>query len=96
MTTALTTGAGPDAGKSAEEARPTVAERWHINKRTLQIVLGLLWIIDAGLQFQPRMFGSDFVSMVIVPNASGQPTEEKSSRTATRRARRCWSSKIGR
>ncbi|HEV3264318.1 MAG TPA: hypothetical protein VG014_02270 [Acidimicrobiales bacterium] len=81
MTTALSTGAGPDAGKSAGGDRPTVAERWHINKRTIQIVLGLFWIIDAGLQFQPRMFGSDFVSMVIAPNASGQPTAIASSVT---------------
>jgi hypothetical protein len=50
-----------------------MAERLHINKRTIQIALGLMWIIDAGLQFQPRMFGTDFVSMVIAPNAAGQP-----------------------
>ena len=26
-------------------------------QRTLQIVLGLFWLFDAGLQFQPYMFG---------------------------------------
>src|ERR1035437_9477404 len=32
-----------------------------------------MWIIEPGLQLQPRMFGTDFVSMVIAPNAAGQP-----------------------
>ncbi len=81
MTTALSTGAGPGAGRLADGTTPTLAERWHIDKRTIQIVLGILWIIDAGLQFQPRMFGSDFVSMVIAPNASGQPSAIASSVT---------------
>ena len=80
MTVALSTGPRSNAGEAAE-ARPTLAERWHLNKRTIQIVLGVLWIIDAGLQFQPRMFGSDFVSMVIAPNAAGQPSPISSSVT---------------
>ncbi|HEX3840039.1 MAG TPA: hypothetical protein VHU85_04525 [Acidimicrobiales bacterium] len=79
MIAAHSTGAGSDAGKRSDGASPTLAERWHINKRTIQIVLGILWIIDAGLQFQPRMFGSDFVSMVIAPNASDQPSAIASS-----------------
>ena len=42
-------------------------------QRTLQIVLGLLWILDAALQFQPYMFGQGFVNSFILPNAQGQP-----------------------
>ncbi|HEY1830342.1 MAG TPA: hypothetical protein VGG38_08880 [Acidimicrobiales bacterium] len=42
-------------------------------QRTLQVVLGLLWILDAALQFQPYMFGNGFVDSFILPNAAGQP-----------------------
>jgi hypothetical protein len=42
-------------------------------QRTLQVILGLFWILDAALQFQPFMFSKSFVSTFIVPNAAGQP-----------------------
>src|SRR6185437_1352985 len=42
-------------------------------QRILQIVLGLFWILDAALQFQPFMFSKGFVSRFILANASGQP-----------------------
>jgi hypothetical protein len=42
-------------------------------QRTLQVVLGVLWILDAALQFQPYMFGHGFVDSFILPNATGQP-----------------------
>lgn len=42
-------------------------------QRTLQVVLGLFWVLDAALQFQPFMFGRGFVETFILPNASGQP-----------------------
>jgi hypothetical protein len=42
------------------------------SQRWLQIVLGLFWILDAALQFQPFMFGSGFVGL-LQANASGQP-----------------------
>jgi hypothetical protein len=42
-------------------------------QRTLQIVLGLFWILDAALQYQPYMFGKNFVPTFITANASGQP-----------------------
>lgn len=71
----MATVGGSDAG------RPTFVGRLGISARTIQIVLGVLWIIDAGLQFQPKMFGSDFVSMVIIPNAVGQPAVVGSSIT---------------
>lgn len=38
-----------------------------------QIALGLLWLIDGALQFQPYMFGKSFVTGVLLPNAAGQP-----------------------
>ena len=42
-------------------------------QRILQIVLGLFWILDAALQYQPFMFGNQFVPSYITANAAGQP-----------------------
>ena len=42
-------------------------------QRVLQIVLGLFWLLDAGLQFQPYMFGSGFTTTYLLNNAHGQP-----------------------
>jgi hypothetical protein len=53
------------------------AHRFHLrvkSQRTLQIVLGLFWILDAALQFQPYMFSKGFVDNFITANAAGQPT----------------------
>jgi hypothetical protein len=43
------------------------------SQRVLQVVLGLFWVLDAALQFQPYMFGRGFVDTFILGNASGQP-----------------------
>src|ERR1700691_4581979 len=43
------------------------------SQRVLQIVLGLFWILDGALQFQPFMFGRGFVENNILANANGQP-----------------------
>src|SRR5271168_2015229 len=42
-------------------------------QRTLQVVLGLFWLLDAGLQFQPFMFGKGFTTTYLLNNAQGQP-----------------------
>jgi hypothetical protein len=60
-----------------EPARATnsnSAERRLHRARVVQIVLGCFWIVDAALQFQPRMFGQDLVNQMVLPNAHGQPT----------------------
>jgi hypothetical protein len=36
-------------------------------------VLGLLWLLDGGLQLQPFMWGTGFATQVIAPAANGQP-----------------------
>jgi hypothetical protein len=51
----------------------TAAERRQRRARVVQIALGCLWILDAALQFQPRMFGSGLVNDMILPMAHGQP-----------------------
>ena len=42
-------------------------------QRSLQIILGLFWLLDAGLQFQPFMFGKGFTTTYLLNNAQGQP-----------------------
>lgn len=44
------------------------------SQRALQIILGLFWLLDAGLQFQSYMFTKGFVNTFILANATGQPT----------------------
>jgi hypothetical protein len=39
----------------------------------LQIALGLFWLLDGALQFQPYMLGTGLANQVIAPTASGQP-----------------------
>jgi hypothetical protein len=42
-------------------------------QRAGQIALGLIWLIDGALQYQPYMFHDTFITGVILPNAQGQP-----------------------
>ena len=42
-------------------------------RRGLQICLGLVWLLDAALQYQPFMFGPFFVTQVIQPATAGNP-----------------------
>jgi len=42
-------------------------------RQTLGWALGLLWLLDAALQFQPFMFTRDFVTGIVEPTASGNP-----------------------
>jgi hypothetical protein len=42
-------------------------------RRGLQLALGVIWLLDAALQYQPYMFSKAFVSQVIQNSASGNP-----------------------
>jgi hypothetical protein len=44
-----------------------------ITRRGLQIALGLVWLLDAALQYQPYMFSRSFASQVLAPTAQGNP-----------------------
>jgi hypothetical protein len=44
-----------------------------VTRRGVQIALGLLWLGDGALQFQPAMLTSAFARQVIAPAGSGQP-----------------------
>jgi hypothetical protein len=65
-----------DADVPKSGADPAPARRFPLalpSQRVLQIVLGLFWVLDAALQFQPFMFGRGFVQANILANAQGQP-----------------------
>ncbi len=62
--------AGTQVADEANASRFPLALR---SQRVLQVVLGLFWILDAALQFQPYMFGQGFVDTFILNNAHGQP-----------------------
>jgi hypothetical protein len=49
-------------------ADPAVAGR-----RGLQLCLGVMWLLDAALQYQPFMFRPSFVTTVVEPAATGNP-----------------------
>jgi len=62
-----------DAGAAATETGGSHFPLAVRSQRVLQIVLGVFWILDAALQFQPYMFGQGFVDTFILNNATGQP-----------------------
>ncbi len=41
--------------------------------RGLQVALGLIWLLDGALQFQPFMFTKGFVNQILLPSAQGNP-----------------------
>jgi len=43
------------------------------HRRFLQIALGVIWLIDAALQYQPYMFTKAFVTNTLQPVAAGNP-----------------------
>lgn len=63
-----------DAHTDSHGASRSLAARLHVSQRTVQIALGLIWIFDGLLKFQPHLFRPSFISDVIRPMAVGQPT----------------------
>ena len=59
--------AWPRAWTAADPARPG------ITRRRIQVALGLMWLLDGLLQFQPAMFTRKFATQVIAPAGAGQP-----------------------
>jgi len=60
--------------ESSTRAYRSIPERLHVNRRSLQVALGVVWIIDGLLKFQPALFKPAFIGIVIRPMAIGQPT----------------------
>jgi hypothetical protein len=42
-------------------------------RRTLQLILAGIWLLDGVLQFQPAMFTKNFAQMVVYPTIAGNP-----------------------
>jgi hypothetical protein len=45
-----------------------------LTRRGLQIALGLIWLADASLQFQPYMFDHHFANSLLAGAAAGPPS----------------------
>jgi len=58
---------------ASEQARTSSRGQFARLARLAQVVLGVIWLIDGALQFQPYMFAKTFITGVILPNAQGQP-----------------------
>ncbi len=57
----------------ATDADEVLVDRLETRRRNVQVALGIIWLVDAALQFQPFMFTKAFVSNVLAPTASGNP-----------------------
>ena len=71
-------GRGPGQGKTLSPVKRSrlawTADRESAGaRRGLQIALGLLWLLDAALQYQPYMFGKGFITQVLAPTTIGNP-----------------------
>jgi hypothetical protein len=44
-----------------------------VTRRGLQLALGLVWLLDAALQYQPFMFSHGFATQIIAPVGPGNP-----------------------
>jgi hypothetical protein len=42
-------------------------------RRGLQVTLGVIWLLDAALQYQPAMFTKAFPAQMLAPSAAGEP-----------------------
>ncbi|MHB1784079.1 MAG: hypothetical protein ACYCTE_15590 [Acidimicrobiales bacterium] len=69
--------AGHDGGEGTAP-RPLAADG-PSPRRLVQVLLGVVWIADGVLQLQPFMFGSGFVTGMLLPAAQGNPTPVASS-----------------
>jgi hypothetical protein len=70
-----TSAAGLRSGVAS--SRRVGASRWSAyffsdTRRTVQSVLGMIWLLDGGLQFQSFMYSKGFLRMLLL-NAQGQP-----------------------
>lgn len=65
----------PDGGREPTRTSPMARARAYFaddSRRTIQTLLGLLWLVDGALQFQSFMYSKGFIQMMM-SNASGQP-----------------------
>ena len=68
----LTPGVAADESVGAR-IRDVVGWDRRDRRRMVQLGLGLIWLIDAALQFQPFMFSKAFPAQIMAPTATGVP-----------------------
>ncbi len=73
MSSHVAQGAASIRRRSQSTIAGAALSRLEMRRRTLQVALGVVWLVDAALQFQPFMFTKDFVNGLLVPAASGNP-----------------------
>ncbi len=56
-----------------ERSHAGAVTRLEARRRLLQVALGVIWLVDAALQFQPYMFTRSFVTNALAPVASSNP-----------------------
>lgn len=61
------------ADGGARRVRVPGSPRWAVGRRGVQVALGILWILDGLLQFQPALLTGRFAREVVAPAAAGQP-----------------------
>jgi hypothetical protein len=66
---------------SEAASRQVAADQTTPGRRGLQLCLGLIWLLDAALQYQPFMFRPSFVTQVIERAETGNPPWVTSSVT---------------
>lgn len=73
--TELTSPASPGTVAPAASVRSLLgAALTSGRRRTLQLVLAGIWLLDGVLQFQPAMFTKNFAQMMIYPTIGGNPS----------------------
>jgi hypothetical protein len=73
-----------DALALARQVRSWAADHQSAGtRRALQVALGLIWIADAALQYQPAMFTPAFAHQVLAPAAMANPHQIAGVVTAT-------------
>lgn len=70
MSDGLATTRRRESAAHRESGEDATLDHW---RRSLQIALGAIWLVDAVLQFQPYMFTRAFVTGALEPVAPGNP-----------------------
>ncbi len=64
----------PRKGTTAAVFVRVLSRTWLLpRRRALQVALGLIWLLDSGLQYQPFMFHQVFVANVLKATVAGNP-----------------------
>src|SRR5438128_4371212 len=72
-TRALTGTQVPGGGHLSFRQLALAVPQVRVTRRTLQVILGLFWLLDGVLQLQPFMLRASFARDVLAPVGDGQP-----------------------